>query len=249
MMFAINYGQVSAPAAVAKPAGKEGSEQLELQVPELPAVGETFAVSLTLSSPGTVKGVSVQLAYDPAVVEPAGVEAGELLTGQHVPSVVLSAGPGDVDAALLGTGEAIAGRGELARALFRVKAKGDAAIKIGSLLARDKDNQAMTLGTLATPAGSALPARTALGMAFPNPFQHETTIELALRHEAEVSLDVFDLSGRRVASVLHGVQPAGMRLVKWDGTGERGVRLAPGIYLMRLDADGQRQTRRVLLVP
>ena len=249
MMFAINYGQVSAPAAVAKPAGKEGSEQLELQVPELPAVGETFAVSLTLNSPGTVKGVSVQLAYDPAVVEPAGVEAGELLTGQHVPSVVLSAGPGDVDAALLGTGEAIAGRGELARALFRVKAKGDAAIKIGSLLARDKDNQAMTLGTLATPAGSTLPARTALGMAFPNPFQHETTIELALRHEAEVSLDVFDLSGRRVASVLHGVQPAGMRLVKWDGTGERGVRLAPGIYLMRLDADGQRQTRRVLLVP
>ncbi len=249
MMFAINYGQVSAPAMVVKPAGKEGSEQLELGVPELPAVGETFAASLTLSSPGTVKGVSVQLAYDPAIVEPAGVEAGELLTGQHVPSVVLSSTPGDVDAALLGTGEAIAGRGELARALFRVKAKGDAGIRMASVLARDKDNRALTLGTLSTPAGNVAPARTALGIAFPNPFQGEATIELALRHESEVTLDVYDLSGRRVANVLHGTQPAGLRLVKWDGRGDRGVRLAPGIYLMRLDADGVRQTRRVMLVP
>lgn len=249
MMFAINYGQVSAPAFAAKPAGKAGSEQLELGIPELPAVGETFAVSLALTSPGTVKGVSVQLAYDANVVEPAGVEAGELLTGQHVPSVVLSAQPGDVDAALLGTGEAISGQGVLARALFRVKASGDAAIRAASVLARDKDNRAITLGSLSTPAGGTLPARTALGSAFPNPFQRETTIELSLRHEANVTLDVYDLSGRRVSRVLNGVQPAGMRLVKWDGRGEGGLRLAPGIYLMRLDADGVRQTRRVLLVP
>ena len=249
IVFAVNYDQVSAPAMVAKPAGKEGSEQLELQVPELPTLGETFAVALALTSPGTVKGVSVQLAFDAAVVEPLGVEAGELLTGQHVPSVVLSAKPGNVDAALLGTGEAISGRGELARALFRVIAKGDAAIRVGTLLARDKDNRAISLGSVATPAGSTLPARTALGMAFPNPFQSETTIELVLRHESNASLDVYDLSGRRVASVMHGMQPAGMRLVKWDGRGERGVRLAPGIYLMRLEADGLRQTRRVLLVP
>lgn len=249
MMFAINYGQVSAPATVARPAGKEGSEQLEIQVPALPAVGETFAVGLMLTSPGTVKGVSLQLAYDPAVVEPVGVEAGELLTGQHMPSVALSSQPGNVDAALLGTGEAIAGRGELARALFRVKATGDAALRVASVTARDKDNRAIALGTVTAPPGTSLPARTALGNVFPNPFQSETTIELALRHESEVSLDVYDLSGRRVASVLHGVQPAGMRLVKWDGRGERGLKMAPGIYLMRLEADGQRQTRRVLLVP
>ncbi len=249
IMFAINYGQVSAPAAVVKPAGKEGSEQLALEVPELPAVGETFAVGLTLTSPGTVKGVSTQLAYNPAVVEPVGVEAGELLAAQHMPSVVLSSEPGDVDVALLGTGEAIAGHGEVARALFRVKAKGDAALRMTSVTARDKDNHAIALGMVTAPPGTSLPAHTALGNVFPNPFQREATIELALRHESQVSLDVYDLSGRRVASLLHGVQPAGMRLVKWDGRGERGVKMAPGIYLMRLEADGQRQTRRVMLVP
>jgi flagellar hook capping protein FlgD/cohesin domain-containing protein len=249
MMFAINYGQVSTPALAAKPAGKAGPDELGIAVPELPAVGQAFAVGVELSTAGTVKGVSVQLAYDPAIVEPAGVEAGELLTAQHAPSVVLSSQAGNVDAALLGRGEVISGRGEVARALFRVKAPGDAAFRVASMLARDKDNRVIALGVGSTPAGNTLPARTALGPASPNPFSRETSIELALRHECEVSLEVYDLSGRRVAQVMHGIQPAGVRLVTWDGRMQGGVRMAPGVYLMRLEADGQRQTRRVLLVP
>ncbi len=250
IMFAINYGTVSAPSLAAKPAGKAGVDGLELQIPELPAVGENFAVGLDLSSAGTVKGLSVQLAYDPAVVEPVGVEAGELLALQHAPSAVLTAQPGNVDVAVLGAGEAIHGRGLVARTLFRVRAPGDAAIGVRSVLARDPDNRALPLGFVTTPlGGGTLPARTAMGPAWPNPFSRETTIELALRHEGEVSLAVYDLSGRRVARVLHGTQPAGVRLVKWDGRGDTGLRMAPGVYLMRLDAAGVKQTRRVLLVP
>jgi hypothetical protein len=249
MMFAINYGQVSTPALAARPVGTAGAEELGITVPELPAVGQTFAVGVQLSTPGTVKGVSVQLGYDPAIVEPTGVEAGELLAAQHAPSVVLSSQAGNVDAALLGRGEVIRGRGEVARALFRVKARGDAAIRAASLLARDRDNRVLTPGAGSTPSDNAPPARTALGLASPNPFSRATSIELALRRECEVSLDVYDLSGRRVAQVMHGMQPAGMRLVSWDGRTQSGVRMAPGVYLMLLEADGQRQTRRVLLVP
>jgi hypothetical protein len=249
LMFAINYGQVSAPALSSRPAGAAGTDALALDVPELPAIGETFAVGLRLSSTGRVKGLSVQLAYDPAVVEPAGVEAGALLTAQHVPSLVLSSQPGDVDAAVLGTGETIAGSGEVARAMFRVKAKGDAGIRVATVLARDKDNRALTLGSLAGSGGHTIPAGTALGAASPNPFSGTTTVELALRHQGAVSLDVYDLSGRRVASVLRGAQPAGVLQVQWDGRGPGGVRLAPGIYLMALEADGQRFSRRVLLIP
>jgi cohesin domain-containing protein/flagellar hook capping protein FlgD len=249
LMFAINYGQVSAPAFAGRPAVPSGADALALDVPELPAVGQTFAVGVQLSSAGTVKGLSVQLGYDPAVVEPAGVEAGELLSTQHVPSLVLSSGPGDVDAVVLGNGVTITGSGEVARAQFRVKAKGDAAIRMVTMQARDKDNRALSLGVLSAPGGATLPAGTALGRATPNPFSSETTLELALRHEGEVSLDVYDLSGRHVSSVLRGVQPAGVRLVKWDGRGEGGMRMAPGVYLLRLDADGMKFSRRVLLVP
>jgi len=249
LMFAINYAQVSAPALAARPAGPSGADALALDVPALPAVGETFAVGVQLSSAGTVKGLSVQLAYDPAVVEPLGVEAGELLSAQHVPSLVLSSGPGDVDAVVLGNGVTITGSGEVARAQFRVKAKGDAAIRMATVLARDKDNRALSLGTLSAPGSPTLPAGTALGRATPNPFSSETMIELALRHDGEVSLDVYDLSGRHVSSVLRGVQPAGVRLVKWDGRGEGGARMAPGVYLLLMNADGRKFSRRVLLVP
>jgi hypothetical protein len=249
LMFAINYGQVSAPAFAARPTAPSGADALELRVPELPAVGETFAVGVRLSSAGTVKGLSVQLAYDPAVVVPAGVETGELLAAQHVPSLVLSSGPGDVDAVVLGKDVAITGSGEVARAQFRVKAPGDAAIRMGTVLVRDKDNHPLSLGVLPAPGGPTLPTVTALGRATPNPFRSETTIELALRQQGEVSLDVYDLSGRHVSSLLRGTQPAGVRLVRWDGRGDGGVRMAPGVYLLRLDADGKKSSRRVLLVP
>src|SRR4029077_8145366 len=165
VMFSINYGQVSAPAFAARPAAPSGADAVALHVPELPAVGETFAVGVELSSAGTVKAVSVQLGYDPAVVEPAGVEAGELLSAQHVPSMVLSSGPGDVDAVVLGNGVTITGSGEMARARFRVKARGDAAIRMATVMARDKDNRALSLGALSSPGGTTLPAGTALGRA------------------------------------------------------------------------------------
>jgi len=249
MMFAINYGQVSAPAYAGRPAGKSGGDQLALDVPDAPAPGQTFDVGLRLSTPGDVKGLSVMLACDRAVVEPVGVEAGELLTAQHLPSVVLSSEPGNVDVAVLGAGETVRGQGIVAVARFRVLAAGDPAIRMASAIARDKDNHVLALGTLSGPASDVRPARTALGGAFPNPFSRETTIELALRTEGDVTLDAFDLSGRRVATLISGTQPAGVRLVRWDGRGPDGTRLAPGIYLLRLEADGVRQSRRVLLVP
>jgi flagellar hook assembly protein FlgD len=83
---------------------------------------------------------------------------------------------------------------------------------------------------------------------FPNPIREEATIELSLREEASVSLDVFDLTGRRVGTILDGVQPAGVRLVRWDGRGSHGAGLAPGIYILRLQAGDLRQSRRVMLV-
>jgi hypothetical protein len=248
MMFAINYGVVSGPGLAARPAGKEGPDEVEIAVPELPAVGQTFAVGLRLSTPGTVKGVSAQLAFDPAIVEPAGVEAGELLAAQHVPSVVLSSGPGNVDAVVLGEGQTVRGSGVLARALFRVRANGDAAIRLSGVIARDRDNRKLELGVRSGGVAAGLPARTSLGPVFPNPIREEATIELSLREEASVSLDVFDLTGRRVGTILDGVQPAGVRLVRWDGRGSHGAGLAPGIYILRLQAGDLRQSRRVMLV-
>jgi hypothetical protein len=246
MMFAINYGVVSAPQMAMRPAVAH-SNGIRLTVPALPATGETFAVGVTLTS-AAVKGVSVQLGWDATVVEPVGIEAGALLQAQRMPSAVLSAARGNVDVALLGTREAIAGAGEVARVLFRVKAAGNPAIVLRSAIARDIDNQSVPLATAGV-GGTQATFATGLGSIYPNPVRGNATVEFSLRAESDVSLEVFDLLGRRVTTLVRGTQPAGTRLVNWNGHTTTGARLMPGMYVIRFKAGAVLQSRRVLLTP
>ncbi len=248
MVFAIDYGVVSAPQGAAKPAAA-GRDAIALDVPALPAIGETFAVPVRLQGTGAVQGASVQLAWNPAVVEPAGVEAGELLARQSRGSVVLSGAAGGVDFALLGTGAGITGDGDAAHVLFRVKAAGDPGIGLAHVTARDAANAAVTLDAQGAATAPVTPLRTELGTPYPNPFGHTATLQLSIAHAAPVRVAVFDLAGRRVRTLLDSVQPAGVRVLVWDGRGDAGVRMAPGVYVIRMVADGAVQSRRVQLVP
>jgi len=199
-----------------------------------------------MSGAGDVQGVSAQLAYDPAVVEPLAVTAGELIARQGRESVVLSSGPGDVDAVLLGVGAGIAGTGDLATVRFRVKAAGAPGLGLASVEARDAQNRALAVaGVGGTPA---TPARTALRLAFPNPFDRSTNVVLSLKQAGPASVRVYDVAGRAVRTLLAGVQPAGERLLAWDGRDDGGAQLSAGVYLLRLDAGGHQETRTVRLV-
>src|SRR6185295_2371876 len=62
MMYAINFGQVSAPQARLAPMAA-AADRLELRVPAAPAVGETFDVVLAFSGTGAVQGISAELAW------------------------------------------------------------------------------------------------------------------------------------------------------------------------------------------
>ena len=59
---------------------------------------------------------------------------------------------------------------------------------------------------------------------------------------------VFDVAGRTVRTLLRGVQPAGERVLAWDGRDDGGSPLSAGVYLLRLDAAGHSETRSVRLV-
>ena len=243
ILYAINYSLVSIPASRPQPAAVNA---LRVTSAGVPAVGQTFAVALDMEGAGDVQGLSAQLDWDPAVVEPVGVDEGELIARQGQPGVVLSPGAGGVDAAMLGVGGGIAGSGTLAKVTFRVKAAGDPAIRIGAVDARDAQNR--TLGLSTSGGAGSLPGRTALRMAFPNPFDQNMTIALALSHQGPASVGVFDVAGRKVRSLLQGVQPAGERLVTWDGRDDSGARLGAGVYMLRLDTGGHSETRAVRLV-
>ena len=246
LMFAINFGTVSAPQDAQAPAAATANE-LRLKVPGLPRPGETFDVVLEMSGAGDIQGASFDLDYDAAVVEPAGVKSGELLSRQIAGSTVLSSKPGSVDFALMGTGHGLAGSGEVARVTFRVKAIGDARIELRRVKVRDAANRAVALRSTER-IDLGIPARTFLGINFPDPFRSGTTIRYGLHASGVVKLRVFDIQGRLVRQLLGGYQVAGEHLVSWDGRSDGGAFLESGVYLVRLDASGTVMSHRVRLV-
>ena len=65
----------------------------------------------------------------------------------------------------------------------------------------------------------------ALGAVFPNPFQSQLNVQLALAHPVRARLSVYDLGGRRIRTLLDGMQPPGNLQVSWDGRSDDGVAL------------------------
>ena len=83
---------------------------------------------------------------------------------------------------------------------------------------------------------------------WPNPARGAVTFDLDLREAANARIDVFDLSGRKVATIGGGARPAGTWRSKWNAIADDGARLAPGIYLARATAGRRVQTRRVVIL-
>lgn len=82
----------------------------------------------------------------------------------------------------------------------------------------------------------------------PNPSRDSVRIEFGLARAQRVRLSVFDLRGRLVATLLDGELPAKAHAVNWNGRGSDGARAPAGTYLVRLQAEGWRQCRRVVVV-
>jgi hypothetical protein len=82
----------------------------------------------------------------------------------------------------------------------------------------------------------------------PNPFNPETEIRYALPHDGPVDLDVFDVSGRHVRSLVRGPRAGGEQRVRWDGRDDAGGEVASGVYVLRLVMDGRVATRKVVLL-
>jgi subtilisin family serine protease len=84
--------------------------------------------------------------------------------------------------------------------------------------------------------------------AYPNPFHPATTIEYTTASAGPVRLEAYDVAGRRVATLVDEVLPAGAQRVRWSATASNGAPLASGVYLLRLTAGHSTTSRKVVLL-
>jgi len=244
VIFALNYGTVSAPQAAARPvAAASSGGELVLERPEKVTPDGPVAATLTLRGSGGLRAISTKLAWDAAVVEPVGHTAGEWLTSQG--GVAFSAKPGTVDAAVL-QAQGMKGEGLLATMTFKVVAAGDPKIRIEAVDGRDGGNRKVTLGQVERLLAPALPTVTQLAFTQPNPFRETAAIAFSLAQRGAVELAIYSVDGRRVRTLVNEVREPGEYRQGWDGRDDRGNLSSAGVYYARL-ASGKIRIARTIV--
>jgi parallel beta-helix repeat protein len=83
---------------------------------------------------------------------------------------------------------------------------------------------------------------------YPNPFNSSTTIRYALPEDAHIELDVYNLRGTKVKTLLSGKQKAGMHEMEWHGRNTAGEPVCSGLYFIRLQSGTAQKVSRVILL-
>jgi hypothetical protein len=94
---------------------------------------------------------------------------------------------------------------------------------------------------------SGIPREYSLGSPRPNPFVRPILVPFALPTRSHVSLQVYDAAGALVRTLTSAELPAGFHHVRWDGTGDRGLRVKPGAYFCRLQAPGYSRIAKLVM--
>ncbi len=94
---------------------------------------------------------------------------------------------------------------------------------------------------------AAIPTTISLSPNFPNPFNAETTILYGLPADSKVKLEIYNIRGQLVRTLVDGVKTAGRKRLKWFGRDNGGIDVSSGVYFMRLEVGQTKFARRILL--
>jgi hypothetical protein len=92
------------------------------------------------------------------------------------------------------------------------------------------------------------PAQFSLSPNYPNPFNPETRIGYSLPWASHVKVEIFNILGQKIKTIVDEDQTIGDKEVIWDGTNENGEQVASGVYFYRLQAKDFVQTKKMVLM-
>jgi hypothetical protein len=96
--------------------------------------------------------------------------------------------------------------------------------------------------------GDIRPYRFELSQNYPNPFNPATTIEYDLPRGCRVTIEVYNLLGQKVRTLIDRDESAGSHSITWDGTVANGRPAATSVYLYRFQAGDYVETKKMLLL-
>jgi len=95
---------------------------------------------------------------------------------------------------------------------------------------------------------ASVPEAISLNANYPNPFNPTTQISYDINTATHVKLNIYNVRGQEIKTLVDGLQSPGSKTVTWDGTNNAGQKVAGGVYLYRLQAGDVVQTKKMTLL-
>ena len=93
-----------------------------------------------------------------------------------------------------------------------------------------------------------MPTRYSLGEAYPNPFNPTTKISYELPNNEFVSIDIYNLMGRHIKSLVNMNQDPGHRTIEWNATNDYGQPVSAVMYIYTIQAGSFMDTKKMVLL-
>ncbi|MFC1607930.1 two-component regulator propeller domain-containing protein [Candidatus Latescibacterota bacterium] len=95
---------------------------------------------------------------------------------------------------------------------------------------------------------SAVPSQMAIFGNYPNPFNPETTVDFVIPESGNTTVDIYNVTGQKIRSLMSENLPAGKHTVVWDGQNDTGASMSSGVYFVRLESESGVLSHRIMLV-
>lgn len=96
--------------------------------------------------------------------------------------------------------------------------------------------------------GDIIPEVTSLGISYPNPFNAQTTIKFSLKEECEVKIEIYNIKGQKVKTLVNEKLEPKIYTVIWDGKDSNNMPVSNGIYFYKMRAKSYASIKKVLLM-
>ena len=240
-VFADNFGRGIEAAGKVVPmmAGLNADARLYLDAgAELPRVGEDVVIDVSVADFVELKAYGLNVQFDAEKLEfvKAVVENNLLGEGELAAPRVITKTDGEV--AIAAYGDDVVSEGDLGLSLvFRTKTEiENTFVEVTESEVRDGNFAVNGISLPAPVQIQTRPEAFALANNYPNPFNPATTIKYALPEASNVKLEIYNVVGQVVRTLVADHQNAGRYVVQWDATNESGHSLSSGIYFYRLQA-------------
>jgi hypothetical protein len=226
------------------------NEEAVVRVPRLKArAGETVALPVFVEKRMDIYAADLTLSYDPGALTLLAVAPGD----SNSLMAANTQEPGKIKLAMVNLDRLVGSKGELVKLKLRVEKmhENGAALSVENVNLFDVQAKAIQVQVVTGVTEEiALPQSYNLFQNYPNPFNPETVIRYQLPKESAVKLQIYNLHGQLIRTLIDAKMKAGEATTTWNGKDEVSNLVPSGVYFYRLSVNGGElmSTRKMILM-